>query len=136
MRTTGTPVGEDVRWTIRDTVKAIKRGLGPAQLKDSFDLELLQPIVPYTRQRTEFHVGQLDAKIDMALIAAWWMLREIEVSVRQSSPSLLEQGVLLSGQLPGPHLQGRHPGQTSAFAGRARSGCAPGNTYATGRQRS
>ena len=92
--------------------------------------------MPYTRQRTEFHVGQLDAKIDMALIAAWWMLREIEVSVRQSSPSLLEQGVLLSGQLPGPHLQGRHPGQTSAFAGRARSGCAPGNTYATGRQRS
>ena len=36
MRTTGTPVGEDVRWTIRDTVRAIKRGLGPAQLKDSF----------------------------------------------------------------------------------------------------
>ncbi|CAE7252455.1 DNMT3B [Symbiodinium sp. CCMP2592] len=80
MRTMGAPIGEDVRWAIKDTVRAITRGLGPSQLKDSFDLELLQPIVPYTRQRAEFHVGQLDAEIDLALIAAWWMLREIEVS--------------------------------------------------------
>ena len=55
---------EDVRWSIRDTVRAIKRGLGPAQLKDSFDLELLQPIVPYTRQCTEFHVGQAARRRD------------------------------------------------------------------------
>eukprot|EP00439_Symbiodinium_sp_Y106_P084367 s573_g25.t1 len=129
MRTTGTPVGEDVRWTIRDTVRAIKRGLGPAQLKDSFDLELLQPIVPYTRQRTEFHVGQLDAKIDMTLIAAWWMLREIEVNFlvpiskadtqgkRLHLPGALGAAVPLATRMPQAVREARLRGGTASFVG-------------------
>ena len=63
IRSTGIPVGEDVRWAIRDTVRAMKRGLGPAQLKDSFDVEHLSKISPYTRERIEFHVGQLDPEV-------------------------------------------------------------------------
>lgn len=80
LRTTGTPVGEDVHWAIRDTVRAIKRGVLARRLKESFDIKLVPPIVPYSRQRSELHVGQLDAEIDLALVAGWWMLREIEVS--------------------------------------------------------
>ena len=75
IRSTSIPVGKDVRWALRPSHQE-----GPRPLKDSFDVEHLSKIAPYTRQRLEFHVGQLDAKVDVALIAAWWMLREIEVS--------------------------------------------------------
>ena len=80
MRTMGTPIGEDVRWTTRDTVRAIKRGLGPAQLKDSFDVELLSPLVPFVKECVAFHLGDPASEVDLALISAWWMLREIEAS--------------------------------------------------------
>ncbi|CAE7544250.1 DNMT3B, partial [Symbiodinium necroappetens] len=80
MRTMGTPIGEDVRWTIRDTVRAIKRGLGPAQLKDSFDVELLSLLVPFVKECVAFHLGDPASEVDLALISAWWMLREIEAS--------------------------------------------------------
>ena len=41
LRTLGMPVGEEIRFAV-DTVRAIKRGLGPTQLKDSFDFEALK----------------------------------------------------------------------------------------------
>ena len=52
------PVGEEVRWTVRDVCRAIRRGLGPASLKDIFDVEKLAPLVGYTRERCEWALGQ------------------------------------------------------------------------------
>ena len=37
LRTLALPIGEETRFIIRDTVRAIWRGLGPARLKDAFD---------------------------------------------------------------------------------------------------
>ena len=76
----GKPVGEEVRWTVRDVCRAIRRGLGPASLKDSFDVEKLAPFVNYTREVCEWALGHPDAEVDMCLIAAWWMLREVEIT--------------------------------------------------------
>ena len=70
---------------------------------ESFDMKLVPPIVPYTRQRSELHVGQLDAEIDLALVAGWWMLREIEVSNARAHHILSQRGSAFPCSLPGSH---------------------------------
>ena len=45
LRTLALPIGDETRFIIRDTVRAIKRGLGPAKLKDSFDFAVLRALV-------------------------------------------------------------------------------------------
>ena len=81
LRTLGLPVGEEIRFAVKDTVRAIKRGLGPSQLKDSFDFEALKALVNPAAELRAFDPEDLGAMLDMTIIGAWWrMLREIEIS--------------------------------------------------------
>ena len=80
LRTLALPIGEETRFVIRDTIRAIKRGLGPASLKDAFDFEVLRELVKLEESLRAFDVRDLAATVDLCIVCAWYMLREIEVS--------------------------------------------------------
>ena len=70
-----------IQQLIKNVQRSITRGMGPTPFKDSFEIELLCRICPYS-----FPTGQeswLDdpaAKIDATLICCWWLLRGIEAA--------------------------------------------------------
>ena len=80
LRTLALPIGEETRFIIRDTVRAIKRGLGPAKLKDSFDFEVLRALVRLEEALRAFDKRDMAAAVDLCIICTWYMLREIEIS--------------------------------------------------------
>ena len=80
LRTLALPIGEETRFIIRDTVRAIKRGLGPARLKDAFDFEVLRSLVHLEEALRAFDERDLAAAVDLCIICTWYMLRKIEIS--------------------------------------------------------
>ena len=100
LRTLGLPVGEEIRFAVKDTVRAIKRGLGPSQLKDSFDFEALKALVDPAAELRAFDPEDLGAMLDMTIIGTWWMLREIEISNARLRHLYLEGGDLVHLLVP------------------------------------
>ena len=92
LRTLGLPVGEEIRFAVKDTVRAIKRGLGPSQLKDSFDFEALKALVDPAAELRAFDPEDLGAMLDM--------LREIEISNARLWRLCLEGGDLVHLLVP------------------------------------
>lgn len=63
----------------RDFDRSITRGMGPSQLKDSFDVHsLTQLSIPASHE--PFDVTNVSHSRDVCLLASWFMLREIEVA--------------------------------------------------------
>ena len=83
-----------LRASIRDCIRSIRRGLGPAELKDSFDLMQLGPSV---REGSEFQAFSWDclaAAADAVLVAAYFCMREIEVASASAKHLYFQQGQL------------------------------------------
>ncbi len=72
-----------LRSLIKDTVRTIKRGLGPAHLKHGFDPFLVTGLTD-PNDSDPFDPDRLSHFVDVVVIAVWFMLREIEIaSARQ-----------------------------------------------------
>ena len=84
MRVLTMPVDEFCKQAAKSFVRSVTRGMGPAQLKDSFDIRLLArvavpPSIEAFDPATPEHVR------DVAILASWFMLREIEVAAARCS---------------------------------------------------
>ena len=90
LRTLKQPIGEEVRWAIRDAIRSVKRGLGPASLKDSFDVRILGGLVSPDMDLEPFSWECIQAAADIVLVACWFMLREIELSAAKARHLYLE----------------------------------------------
>ena len=79
MRVYGTPVSPFIRSLIRDVVRSVRRGLGPASLKTGFDVAVLGKMVD-PRDDRPFSLDFLTHVADLMIICSWFMLRELEIS--------------------------------------------------------
>lgn len=79
-----TPIPPMVRYCIRDCVRSIKRGLGVTRLKDGFPALGLSRI-PVGDVNTGFILDSVEHSRDMAVLATWFMLREIEMAAARAS---------------------------------------------------
>ena len=92
MRTLGLPVDSLVRGTIKEVVRSVKRGLGPAKLKDSFDVWKLQ-FTTVSDDEDSFDLTSVEHCTAMVIIGCWWMLREIEMSAAKIQHLYVEGGL-------------------------------------------
>ena len=83
-----------VRSIIRDCVRSVRRGLGPAALKDSFDLRCLAPSVVEGSEFQAFSWSTLPAAVDALLVATYFCMREIEMASASSSHLSFQDGRL------------------------------------------
>ena len=67
------------RSAIKDAVRSIRRGLGPAGLKDSFDVSYLSNIA-HREQPEPFSVENPVHMLDVVVLGLWFMLREAELA--------------------------------------------------------
>ena len=84
LRVLGQPVSPFIRALIRDVVRSVRRGLGPATLKHGFDVTVLAKMIDPLDARP-FSMDFLPHVADMMIISCWYMLREIEVSSARDS---------------------------------------------------
>ena len=83
------PVDPFIRALVKDVCRSIRRGLGPASLKEGFDFSVLTQAIdiddcsPFDHQCTA-HIA------DMMVASSWFMLREIEISFAKHSHLYLE----------------------------------------------
>lgn len=73
------PIHPLLRATIKDVVRSIKRGLGPARLKEGFDVFSLSSVVD-TDDMAPFDFRRPSHLVDVCIIGCWFMLREIELA--------------------------------------------------------
>lgn len=85
MRQLGLQVDPLVRGTIKEVVRSVKRGLGPARLKEAFDVWRLQPLT-FSDGDDPFDLNDIAHCVDMVIIGVWWMLRELDVLSASTSP--------------------------------------------------
>ena len=86
-------VADDLRSLIRDYVRSIRRGLGPAKLKDAFSVEDLAAVVPiYNDKVSQWQEDDPTAWADVLLLSGWYMLREIELGGLRRGHLYLEKG--------------------------------------------
>ena len=92
------PVDEFLKQCAKSFSRSITRGLGPSKLKESFDLALLSrlPTLPELRP---FDMTRVDHSKDVAIFAAWFMLRELELAGARFTHLYL-QGSSVSVLLP------------------------------------
>ena len=75
------PVGDLVRGLIKDCKRSILRGLGPEQLKDSFDVWSMRGMLSRSTQEiAPWDASDAFAMTDVLLLSSWFMLREVELS--------------------------------------------------------
>ncbi|CAE7455635.1 setd6 [Symbiodinium necroappetens] len=89
-----TPVPQAVRFTIRDCVRSIRRGLGPAELKDSFPVSALAKLVDEASDVYAFDFESPAAAADAMLVGSYYMLREIEMANARSEHLYFKDGLL------------------------------------------
>lgn len=68
-----------MRAMIRDMVRSIKRGLGPAHLKHGFDPFVLADLID-VHDDTAFDYTKVPHFVDVMILSSWFMLREIEIA--------------------------------------------------------
>ena len=98
LRVMGLPVSPYIRSLIKDVVRSVRRGLGPATLKFGFDLAVLAKMVDATDSRP-FSFDHIPHVVDLMIISCWFMLREIEVSAARDS-HLTIQGEVVQLMVP------------------------------------
>ena len=89
MRVLTMPVEEFLKQATKGFVRSITRGMGPAHLKDSFDIGLLGRVcqAPGVAPFDPSDVGHIR---DVAIVASWFMLRELEVAAARWAHLRLE----------------------------------------------
>lgn len=79
-----TPVPQMVRYCIKDCIRSIKRGLGVTRLKDGFPA-LGLALLEISTEVVAFDLHRPDHARDMAVLATWFMLREIEMAAARAA---------------------------------------------------
>ncbi len=79
-----TPIPPMIRYCIKDCVRSIKRGLGVTRLKDGFPA-LGLTLIPILEDDKPFNIDLTPHARDMAVVATWFMLREIEIAAARAS---------------------------------------------------
>ncbi len=79
-----TPMPPMIRYCIKDCVRSIKRGLGVTRLKDGFPA-LGLTLIPILDDDKPFNIDLTPHARDMAVVATWFMLREIEIAAARAS---------------------------------------------------
>ena len=92
MRALGWPVEAMVKGLVKEVVRSVKRGLGPAKLKDSFDVWSLQAAT-ISEDDEPFSLDSVEHCTDMAIIGCWWMLRELEMSAAKAHHLYVDGGL-------------------------------------------
>ena len=78
-RTLVQPVDELLKVSAKNFTRSITRGMGPSQLKDSFDVaELVR--IPLIAEVAPFQVDKPDHGRDISIVSSWFMLRELELA--------------------------------------------------------
>lgn len=73
------PVHPLLRSTVRDAVRSIRRGLGPAGLKEGFDPFQLANVID-VQDDSPFNFNTDSHVADVILLGCWFMLRELEMA--------------------------------------------------------
>eukprot|EP00435_Cladocopium_sp_Y103_P048273 s452_g14.t1 len=81
-----------IRSAARDYTRSVARGLGPSNLKDSFDVSLLADI-PVEHMIVPFNMQSASHGRDVMLVASWFMLRELELASCKWSHMYIENSV-------------------------------------------
>lgn len=92
-RTLQVEVLQIIKHTAKDYARSIGRGLGPAALKDSFDVELLTTI-PVDFTETPFRFSDPRHGRDILVVGCWFMLRELELAACRCAHVYVENGSL------------------------------------------
>ena len=82
MRSTGSAVIEIVWHSIQMYTRAVERGIGPTQYKDSFVFENLVGTVPIVHLEyvQTLPLGVCVAPFHLVISGVWWLTRGIEIS--------------------------------------------------------
>lgn len=92
-RTLQMEVLQIIKHTAKDYARSIGRSLGPAALKDSFDVELLATI-PVDFTETPFRFSDPRHRKDILVVGCWFMLRELELAACRWAHVYVENGSL------------------------------------------
>ncbi|CAE7866533.1 unnamed protein product, partial [Symbiodinium necroappetens] len=92
-RTLRVPVDPSLKALIRDCKRSILRGLGPDQLKDSFEVPKLRPLIPSSSWGTApWDPSDVQSWLDAMIISLWFMFREVELAALRRGHLYLEDG--------------------------------------------
>ena len=72
---------------ISQVTRSTERGIGPANFKDSFQVELLRAAVGHGELRTilpSFLEETTEAQVDMVILGSWWLTRGIELAAAKA----------------------------------------------------
>ena len=81
------------RSAIKDAVRSIRRGLGPAGLKDSFDVSYLSNIA-HQDQPEPFSAENPVHMLDVVVLGLWFMLREAEIAAARLAHLTLDSNTV------------------------------------------
>eukprot|EP00435_Cladocopium_sp_Y103_P067877 s392_g30.t1 len=87
------PVDDFLRQASKNFCRSITRGMGPSRLKDSFDVALLGRLAT-PGELLAFDPQRVDHAKDVAILASWFMLRELEVASSKFSHLYLSGDVV------------------------------------------
>ncbi|CAE7364819.1 Dnmt3b [Symbiodinium sp. CCMP2592] len=92
-RTLLVPVEPNLKALIRDCKRSILRGLGPDQLKDSFEVPKLRALIPATDWGiAPWDPSDVHSWLDAVIISLWFMFREVELASLRRGHFYLEDG--------------------------------------------
>ncbi|CAE7552837.1 Dnmt3b [Symbiodinium sp. CCMP2592] len=92
-RTLQVPVEPNLKALIRDCKRSILRGLGPDQLKDSFEVPKLRALIPATDWGiAPWDPSDVHSWLDAVIISLWFMFREVELASLRRGHFYLEDG--------------------------------------------
>lgn len=89
LRSLGSIVEPLVKATVKDCVRSIKRGLGPAALKDSFDVWAIFEVP--SDSIGAFDIHNVYHARDVVVLGCWFMLREVELSAAKLAHLYLQE---------------------------------------------
>ena len=78
------PVEDFLKQAAKSFIRSVTRGMGPSHLKDSFDVQMLAR-VPAAADVEPFDPAHQGHARDVGIIAAWFMLRELELAAARHS---------------------------------------------------
>ena len=85
-------VSDELRSHIRDCIRSVRRGLGPAQLKDSFPVGALSAALRAgDHDPGPWRQDDPEAWADVLLFSCWFMLREVELGALRKGHLYLDQ---------------------------------------------
>ena len=80
-------VPANIERLVSQVTRSTERGIGPANFKDSFQVELLRAAVDMSDMHQvdkSFLVDNTAAQVDMVILGCWWLTRGIELAIAEA----------------------------------------------------